>query len=40
MSAPTYQETILRLERFWADYGCVVQQPYHTEIGAAYDPSA
>ena len=34
MSAPTYQETILRLERFWADYGCVVQQPYHTEVGA------
>ena len=34
MSAPTYQETILSLERFWADYGCVVQQPYHTEVGA------
>ncbi len=34
MSAPTYQETILRLERFWADYGCVIQQPYHTEVGA------
>jgi glycyl-tRNA synthetase alpha chain len=31
---PTYQETILRLERFWADYGCVIQQPYHTEVGA------
>ncbi|MBA2614988.1 MAG: glycine--tRNA ligase subunit alpha [Actinobacteria bacterium] len=34
MSAPTYQEMILRLERFWADYGCVIQQPYHTEVGA------
>jgi glycyl-tRNA synthetase alpha chain len=34
MSAPTYQETILRLERFWADYGCVIMQPYHTEVGA------
>ncbi len=34
MSGPTYQETILRLERFWADYGCVVMQPYHTEVGA------
>jgi glycyl-tRNA synthetase alpha chain len=34
VSAPTYQETILRLERFWADYGCVIQQPYHTEVGA------
>src|SRR5215218_9662935 len=34
VAAPTYQETILRLERFWADYGCVIQQPYHTEVGA------
>ena len=34
MSAPTYQDMILRLERFWADYGCVVLQPYHTEVGA------
>jgi glycyl-tRNA synthetase alpha chain len=33
-AAPTYQETILRLERFWADYGCVIMQPYHTEVGA------
>jgi glycyl-tRNA synthetase alpha chain len=32
--APTYQEMLLRLERFWADYGCVIQQPYHTEVGA------
>ncbi len=34
MSPPTYQETILRLETFWADYGCVLMQPYHTEVGA------
>ena len=34
MSAPTYQETILTLERFWADYGCAIVQPYHTEVGA------
>lgn len=34
MTAPTYQDMILRLERFWADYGCVVLQPYHTEVGA------
>jgi glycyl-tRNA synthetase alpha chain len=32
--APTYQEMLLRLERFWADQGCVIQQPYHTEVGA------
>jgi glycyl-tRNA synthetase alpha chain len=34
VSAPTYQETITALERYWADYGCVLMQPYHTEIGA------
>jgi glycyl-tRNA synthetase alpha chain len=34
VAAPTYQETILALERFWADYGCVILQPYHTEVGA------
>ena len=25
---------IAALERYWADYGCVVMQPYHTEVGA------
>ncbi|MGH2451123.1 MAG: glycine--tRNA ligase subunit alpha, partial [Candidatus Limnocylindria bacterium] len=25
---------IARLERYWADYGCVLMQPYHTEVGA------
>ncbi len=34
MSAPTFQDVILRLERFWADYGCVLVQPHHTEVGA------
>jgi glycyl-tRNA synthetase alpha chain len=34
VSAPTFQETIASLERYWADYGCVVMQPYHTEVGA------
>jgi glycyl-tRNA synthetase alpha chain len=34
MSTPTYQETIASLERYWADYGCVLMQPYHTELGA------
>ena len=34
MSVPTYQETILTLERYWADQGCVLLQPYHTEVGA------
>jgi glycyl-tRNA synthetase alpha chain len=34
MSAPNYQEMIASLERYWADYGCVVMQPYHTEVAA------
>jgi glycyl-tRNA synthetase alpha chain len=34
VSAPTYQDTISTLERYWADYGCVLMQPYHTEVGA------
>ncbi len=25
---------LLALERYWADYGCVLMQPYHTELGA------
>ncbi len=30
----TYQELILRLQQFWADRGCVLQQPYDLEVGA------
>ena len=30
----TYQEVILRLQEFWAKQGCVLQQPYDTEVGA------
>ena len=32
--APTFQEIILRLQRYWADNGCVVMQPYDNEVGA------
>jgi glycyl-tRNA synthetase alpha chain len=32
--APTYQELILRLQNFWAERGCVLQQPYDTKVGA------
>jgi len=34
LAAPTYQETIRALEGYWADYGCVLMQPYHTELAA------
>jgi glycyl-tRNA synthetase alpha chain len=30
----TFQELILRLETFWAERGCVLQQPYDVEMGA------
>src|SRR5688572_23213925 len=32
--AETFQEIILRLQRFWADRGCVVVQPSSVEVGA------
>jgi glycyl-tRNA synthetase alpha chain len=30
----TFQELILRLQAFWAERGCVLQQPYDIEVGA------
>jgi glycyl-tRNA synthetase alpha chain len=30
----SFQGLILALQRFWADYGCVVLQPYDMEVGA------
>jgi glycyl-tRNA synthetase alpha chain len=32
--ALTFQELLFRLEKFWADRGCVLQQPYDVEVGA------
>ncbi|MBU0485708.1 MAG: glycine--tRNA ligase subunit alpha [Proteobacteria bacterium] len=29
-----FQDIILELSRFWADQGCVLQQPYDMEVGA------
>ena len=29
-----FQELIFALERYWADQGCIVQQPYDVEVGA------
>ncbi|MCL2756473.1 MAG: glycine--tRNA ligase subunit beta [Coriobacteriia bacterium] len=35
MTSPlTFQDIILALERYWADHGCVVLQPYDSEVGA------
>jgi glycyl-tRNA synthetase alpha chain len=29
-----FQEVIIALERYWADQGCLIQQPYDLEVGA------
>ncbi|TLM93863.1 MAG: glycine--tRNA ligase subunit alpha [Actinobacteria bacterium] len=34
MGTMTFQDIILGLSRYWADQGCVVLQPYDTEVGA------
>jgi glycyl-tRNA synthetase alpha chain len=34
LASPTFQDTIRALEGYWADYGCVLMQPYHTELAA------
>ena len=31
---PNLQDVILRLQKFWSDQGCIIWQPYHTEVGA------
>lgn len=30
----TFQQVIMRLERFWADHGCLIWQPYSEKVGA------
>lgn len=33
-AALTFQEILFALQRFWAERGCVLQQPYDLEVGA------
>jgi glycyl-tRNA synthetase alpha chain len=33
-SSISYQDLIFRLKRFWADKGCIIQEPYDLEVGA------
>ncbi len=33
-AALTFQELLFRLQSFWAERGCVLQQPYDVEVGA------
>ncbi len=32
--ALTFQEVVMRLERFWAEQGCLIWQPYNIQVGA------
>jgi glycyl-tRNA synthetase alpha chain len=32
--ALTFQELLFTLQKFWAEHGCVLQQPYDLEVGA------
>ena len=34
MNKHSFQNIILGLQKFWADYGCVILQPYDMEMGA------
>src|SRR6187397_1214306 len=34
LSGSSFQALILRLQRYWAEQGCVVLQPYDVEVGA------
>ena len=29
-----FQQVILNLQQFWAERGCVLWQPYYTQVGA------
>jgi len=29
-----FQQVILTLQQFWAERGCVLWQPYYTQVGA------
>ncbi len=30
----SFQETVFKLKKYWADRGCVIQEPYDIEVGA------
>ena len=29
-----YQQMIANLQQFWSEHGCVIVQPYNSEVGA------
>ena len=32
--ASSFQSIILNLQSFWAPHGCLITQPYYTQVGA------
>jgi glycyl-tRNA synthetase len=34
MQKSSFQEIILKLQDFWASHGCLIAQPYYTQVGA------
>jgi glycyl-tRNA synthetase len=34
MAKSSFQEIILKLQDFWASHGCLITQPYYTQVGA------
>ena len=38
--APTFQDVIVNLQRYWASTGCVVLQPHDNEVGAGTNAPA
>ena len=34
MTQSSFQSIILKLQQFWADHGCLITQPYYTQVGA------
>ncbi len=34
MTNSSFQEIILKLQDFWASHGCLITQPYYTQVGA------
>jgi glycyl-tRNA synthetase len=34
MTKSSFQEIILKLQDFWAAHGCLITQPYYTQVGA------
>lgn len=32
LDAPTFQEAVIRLQNYWAKFGCAICQPHNTEV--------